>query len=68
MKNKSQWIGLGVAVGAGVGAALGAATHQMPRQGGEEPLMSKVSPVPCLVIFILISSGSSTTPSESTIA
>jgi hypothetical protein len=29
MKNKSQWIGLGIALGAGVGAALGAATHQM---------------------------------------
>jgi methylase of polypeptide subunit release factors len=29
MKNKSQWIGLGIAMGAGVGAALGAAFHQM---------------------------------------
>src|SRR5450631_3016670 len=39
-----------------------------PWQGGDEPLMSNVSPLPCLVIFILISSGSSTTPSESTMA
>jgi hypothetical protein len=29
MKNKSQWIGLGIALGAGVGAALGVATHQI---------------------------------------
>ena len=29
MKNKPQWIGLGVAVGAGLGAALGVATHQI---------------------------------------
>ena len=29
MKNKPQWIGLGVALGAGLGAALGVATHQV---------------------------------------
>jgi len=28
-KNKSQWVGLGIALGAGLGTALGVATHQM---------------------------------------
>ncbi len=37
-----------------------------PRQGGLEPVMSKVRSSPFLVIFILIVSGASTTPSLST--
>jgi hypothetical protein len=28
MRNKSQWIGLGIALGAAVGAAIGVALHQ----------------------------------------
>ena len=38
-----------------------------PWQGGVEPDMSNVRPVPCLVIFMTMRNGSSTTPSESTI-
>ena len=37
-----------------------------PRQGGLEPVMSKVRSSPFLVTFILMVSGSSTTPSLST--
>ena len=37
-----------------------------PRQGGLEPVMSNRRSSPFLVIFILMVSGSSTTPSLST--